>query len=301
MMTEKRMGPKDWTMLITLSIIWGGSFFFSEIAVRELPTFTIVASRVTLAAAALWIVLLTLGHSFPRDHRILSAFLGMGLLNNALPFSLLVYGQSQIASGLASIFNATTPLFTVVIAHILTTDEGLTRHRLLGVLAGLAGVVTMVGGDAFTALTGGVIGHIACLGAAVSYGFAMVFGRRFRDMGVSPIATATGQVTASSLLLLPAVFLFDQPWTLPVPSTITIASLVALAVLCTAFAYLLFFRILASAGATNVALVTFLVPVSAILLGVLVLGEKLAPQHLAGMIFIALGLLLIDGRLSFKK
>jgi drug/metabolite transporter (DMT)-like permease len=291
------MTPAEWMMLLTLSAVWGGSFFFNGIAVKEVPTFTIVAARVTLAAAILWLVLGVTRVPLPRDRRVWAAFFGMGLLNNVAPFFLIVWGQGHIASGVASILNATTPLFTVVVAHLFTPDEKMSGARLAGVVAGLAGVAVMIGGGAMATLGVDLVAQLACLAAALSYAFAGVYGRRFRVMGVPPMVTATGQVTASSLMLLPAVMLVDHPWTLPMPSGPAVLALVGIAVLSTAFAYSLYFRILATAGATNLLLVTFLIPVSAILLGVTLLGETLQPRHLAGMGLIGIGLAAIDGRI----
>ena len=293
---NRTMSTPEWGMLIVLSILWGGSFFFVGVAVKALPPFTIVVMRVALAAAALWAALGAMRIAMPADRRTWAAFLGMGLLNNVVPFCLIVWGQTHIASGLAAILNATTPLFTVIVAHVLTTDEKMTGPRLAGVATGFAGIVILVGGTALREIGIDVIAQLACLAAAVSYAFAGVFGRRFKAMGVHPMATATGQVTASALVLLPAMLLVDRPWTLPMPGAATIAALLGLALLSTAIAYVLYFRILATAGATNLLLVTFLIPVSAILLGAVVLGETLEPSHFAGMALIAAGLACIDGR-----
>jgi drug/metabolite transporter (DMT)-like permease len=232
----------------------------------------------------------------PWDGRLWAAFFGMGLLNNVVPFSLIVWGQSHIASGLASILNATAPLFTVIVAHFLTADEKMTGNRLAGVVIGFAGVVVMIGPAAIHNLGTNILAQIACLTAALCYAFASVFGRRFRNLGIAPVVTATGQVTASTIILIPIVLLIDRPWTLAAPSLPTWGAVIAIATLSTALAYILYFRILATAGATNIQLVTFLIPVSAILLGSFVLGERLDPKHFAGMGLIGLGLAAIDGR-----
>lgn len=294
------MTRMEWAMIIALSILWGGSFFFIGVAVQDLPTLTIVVARVGLAAIILIVLMRARTIPFSKDKSIWGAFLVMGFLNNAVPFLLIVWGQSHIASGVASILNATTPLFAVVIAHALTSDEKLTPMRFVGVVMGIIGVAGMIGGEAVAALGADVLAQVAILGAAISYSFAGIFGRRFRAMGISPIATATGQVTASSLMLLPVMLMVDQPWTLPMPGIDTILSLVALAGLSTALAYILYFKILETAGATNLMLVTFLVPVSAILLGIGFLNEALETRHLFGMALIGAGLAAIDGRL-FKK
>ena len=285
----------EWTLLVTLSVLWGGSFFFNGIAVRELPPLTVVLGRVALAAVILLIAMWVLRQRVPTEPRVWAAFAGMGVLNNAVPFSLIVWGQSHIASGLASILNATTPLFTVVVAHWLTTDEKMTGGRLFGVIIGLAGVAVMIGGDAIRTIGFDIVAQLACVAGALSYAFAGIFGRRFRSMGVSAIATAMGQVTASSLILLPIVLIVDAPWRLPTPSAAAIASLLGVAALSTAAAYILYFRILSTAGATNLLLVTFLIPVSAILLGVFVLGEAFNLRQAFGMATIGIGLAAIDG------
>jgi len=294
--TNRPMTAFEWGLLLTLSVLWGGSFFFVGVAVKELPPLTIVVLRVALAAFALLVILRLMGVKLPRDRRVWAAFFGMGLLNNVIPFTLIVWGQTHIASGVASILNATTPLFTVVVAHFLTADEKMTGGRIAGVLVGLAGVAVMVGGAALQTFGVNVIAQLAVLAAAISYAFAGVFGRRFKAMGVAPLATATGQVTASSLMLLPVMLVVDRPWTLTMPSIDAIAALVGLALLSTAVAYILYFRILATAGATNLLLVTFLIPVTAILLGIFVLGETLQAKHVVGMVLIGLGLAAIDGR-----
>jgi len=297
---QKQMDASEWGMLVALSLLWGGSFFFIGIAVKELPPVTIVTLRVSLAATALLIVCRIMGLHLPRQWAVWRAFFGMGLLNNIIPFCLIVWGQTHIASGLASILNATTPLFTVIVAHFLTADEKMTGNKLAGVLIGFAGVATMIGPSAFGGAISGLWGQIAILGAAISYSFAGIFGRRFKAMGVPPLMTATGQISSSTLMLIPAALLIDKPWTLAMPSLGTWGALIGIALLSTALAYLIFFRILATAGATNLALVTFLIPVSAILLGSLILGEQLEIKHFAGMAMIAAGLAAIDGRLPAK-
>jgi drug/metabolite transporter (DMT)-like permease len=291
------MGLAEWSMLFALSVLWGGSFLFNGILVKALPPFTIVTGRVALAAIALNLIVRATGKAMPRDGRAWAAFFGMGLLNNAIPFLLIVWGQTHIASGLASILNATTPLFAVVVAHLLTADEKMTGNRLLGVVVGFAGVALMIGPSVLTGLGSNVMAQLAVLGAAFSYSLAGIFGRRFRRMGLAPIIPAAGQVTASTVLLLPVALIVDRPWSLAVPGAETWLALAGLALLSTAVAYVLFFRILAAAGATNLMLVTFLIPVSAILLGAALLGEHLQIKHLIGMAMIAVGLAAIDGRL----
>lgn len=291
------MQARVWFWLLSLSVLWGGSFFFAKIALGELAPLTVVVARVGLAAFALNLVLVAGGRGLFRHDTPWTVFLVMGLLNNVLPFSLIFWGQRDIASGLAAILNATTPLFTVVVAHALTNDEKISRLKLAALLVGLAGVVVLVGPGFVIEVAGGVNGQLACLAAALSYAFAGIWGRRFKAMGVTPIEAAAGQVTASTLLILPIMVLVDRPWTLAATPSITVwLALAGLALLSTALAYVLYFRILAAAGATNLLLVTFLIPVSAILLGWAFLDERLEPRHFAGMALIGFGLMLIDGR-----
>lgn len=293
----RSMTPYEWILLVILSLLWGGSFFFVGVAVEVLPPLTIVTLRVFLAAIALWVIVYCSGLKIPADPTLWLAFVGMGVLNNVIPFVLIVWGQAHIASGLASILNATTPLFTVVVAHFLTKDEQMSPNKIFGVVLGLVGVVTMIGQEVFMGATTSILGQLAVLGAAVSYSFAGVYGRRFKQFRVQPIVTATGQVTASSLLLIPVTIYYDRPFTLPMPGVEVWCAVIALALFSTAFAYILYFRILSTAGATNVLLVTLLIPVSAIVLGTVILGEQLELKHLVGMGMISIGLLSIDGRI----
>ena len=290
-----RMGATEWILLIALATVWGGSFFFAAVALETLPPFTIVFVRVAIAAVALNILVRALGLRLPATRADALRFLAMGALNNAIPFSLTVFGQTQIASGLAAILNATTPLFTVLLAHLLTRDERLTPARGAGVAIGFAGAVVIIGPTALTGLGDGAWAEIAVLAAAVSYAAAGVYGRRFRTL--PPVVTAAGQVTASSLTILPVMLIVDAPWTLPMPDLETIGALLGIGLICTTAAYLMFFRILAAAGAINLLLVTFLIPVSALTLGIAFLGEALTQRQALGMALIGVGLAAIDGRL----
>jgi len=287
-------------MLLILSILWGGSFYFVGVAVNELPTFTIVFLRVGIAALGLHLILRIVGERMPAGLAIWRTFFIMGFLNNLVPFSLIAWGQSHVASGLASIILATTPLFTVVVAHFMTADERLSGGRLAGIAAGIVGVVILVGSESLHGLGIALLAHIGLLGAALFYSFGGVFGRRFQRMGVTPLVTATGQITASSVLLLPLALAVDRPWTLDMPSGGTWLAIAGLALLSTSLAYILYFRILAAAGATNLLLVTFLIPVSAIILGAAFLAQRLQANHFIGMAVIGLGLAAIDGRI-FKQ
>jgi drug/metabolite transporter (DMT)-like permease len=296
---SQRMTGIEWLLLLLLSLVWGGSFFFNRVLVTELRPFTIVFFRVGLAALALLALLRVTGRRLPRSAAVWRDFFIMGMLNNLIPFGLIVWGQTQIASGLAAILNATTPLFAAIIVHYSSHDarDRLTGNKILGVVIGLTGVVLIVGPATLSGLGLNLAAQIAVLGAAVSYGFASAFGRRFRATGVPPLVAATGQVSASSIMTFPLMLIIDRPWELPgLPGPAIWAAMIGLALLSTSLAYLIYFRLLAGAGAVNVVLVTLLIPPSALLLGALAFAERLDWHELLGMAVILAGLVVIDGR-----
>lgn len=294
-MITARMSASDWGLLLLLSLIWGGSFFLIALIVGHMPVLWVVALRVMIAAAVLWAIVLATGRALPRGAGLWGAFLVMGVLNNAIPFGLIVWAQGFIPAGLASILNATTPLFTVLVSTLVLADERAGLMRLAGVALGLGGVAVMIGVDELAGHGHGVLPQLAMLGAAISYAWAAAFGRRFRAQGVDPLVTAAGMVTGTSVVLLPLALAHDG-LPLAAPAQVWLA-ISLLGLVCTGLAYVLFFRILGRAGATNISLVTFLVPVSAILLGWLFLDEVLGLPQLLGMAVIGLGLAMIDGRL----
>ena len=288
------MGARAWTLLLALSVIWGGSFVFLKILVAALPPFTVVAARLLIAAAA--ITAITRGAAFRGEvARRWPEFLALGFISMTLPFSLITFGETRITSGLASILNATVPIFVVLTAHAFTHDERLTWGRGAGVLAGFAGVAVLIGPTAF-AHGGGraVVGELACLGGSIAYGFSNVYARRFR--GLPPLQVVAGQLIAAAALTAPLSLVVDHPFSLPAPPLGAIGALLGLALICTALAFVLYFRLLALAGATNASLNTLLSPVSALLLGVVFLREPLEPRSLAGLALIGAGLIAIDGR-----
>jgi len=291
---NKAMGAMEWTMILILSVLWGGSFFFVGVAVKELTPFTIVLLRVGIAAIALLGVVYLSGLRMPSSPRIWFSFIIMGALNNLIPHSLIVWGQTHIASGLASILNATTPIFSVILAHYLTREESLSKNKLFGIFVGWVGVVVLIGFESLKGLGVNVLSQIAVLGAAFSYACAAIYGRQFSNL--SPLVVAAGMLISSTVLALPLALILETPVSLS-PGWFTIASIIGLAVFSTALAYIIYFKVLASAGATNILLVTFLIPISAILLGVFVLGEQLSTSVFGGMILIFIGLIAIDGRL----
>lgn len=294
------MSGRDWATLLLLSAIWGGSFFFIEIAIRSVAPLSIVLIRVALGAAMLWVWLGLRRERLVMPPGAALAFLILAMLNNVIPFVLFVWAQAEISGGLASILNATTPIWGVIVAHLATSDEKANPAKVAGVILGFAGVAVMIGAD-LSELGAGAVAQLLCLGATLCYALAGVYARRFRTMGVPPLAVATGQLTAAALVLLPLVLIFEPPWAAAAPSLASWGALVGLALLCTSFAYVLYFRLLASAGATNSLLVTFLIPISAIMLGALFLDERLEPRHFAGIALIAAGLAAIDGRLFSRR
>lgn len=290
-----RMGTEEWLLLLTLSVLWGASYLFIKVAVGEIPPLVLVLARVTLASAILYVAVRFNGLSMKVGKSMWLAFFGMGLLNNLIPFVLIFWGQAQIQVGLASILNATTPLFGVIVMHVLTQDETATPQKIIGVLAGLVGVAILMGPDAISGLGDNLLPQLACLVAGASYACASLFGRRFRSL--PPLVTATGALTTTMLMMVPIVMLLSPPWHLPLPSAPVIWSVIGLATVSTALAQAIFYRIMKTAGGSNVNLVTFLIPPSAILLGAVVLNEALLPRHFLGMAAIFLGLALIDGRM----
>ncbi|MBB3607405.1 DMT family transporter [Rhizobium sp. BK602] len=289
------MSAMTWGLLLALGLIWGGSFFFARIAVHSVPPFTLVFLRLSLAALALHIYIGGRLQIYELLRKHWRQFLLLGLINNAVPHALIFIGQTQMGAGLASILNATTPIWTVLIGNQLTTDERLTSAKIAGCVTGFLGTILLLSPSLTSSAGVPLWALLLPILAAISYGFAAIYAKRFKGMA-SPVV-ATGQLTASSAIMLPVALLLDQPWTLPMPAAGTLAAILGLALLSTAFAYILYFRILALAGATNASLVTLLVPPSAILLGFLFLGERLGWAEVAGMLLIGAGLLILDGRI----
>ena len=299
-MIRAQMNRSDWTILLVLAVIWGGAFFFINVAVRHVPPLTYVWLRVTIAAAALWIFVKARGGKLDLPRQVWGSIVLLAILNNALPFTLFGWGQTHIASGLASILNATTPIWGVLVAHFFTDDERMNPRKIAGVLLGFGGVATMIGPSLLSDVGSNTLAQLACVAAGFSYALAGVWARRFKRLGISPLSISTGQLTAAAIVMLPVSMIAERPWTHALPPMSAWAAITALAVVCTAFGYVLYFKLIEGAGATNAMLVTLLVPPVAILLGGLFLAETLAPQDFAGLALIALGLAAIDGRLLKK-
>ena len=293
---ETAMTGRTWALLLALSLLWGCSFPFVKVAVVGVPPMTLVFARVTIAALVLAPIAVLARQAFPRGAPVWRAFFAMAFLNNVLPWSLSFWAQQFVPSSLAAILNASTPLCSVVVGHFFLADERLKANRLAGVAIGFVGVAVLIGPAALAGGGSRALAEMALLAAAVSYAFSGVVGRRFAGFGVTALQSALGQMTAASLMIAPLALVVERPWNGPMPTAGQLEATLGLAILSTAAAYLLFFRILARAGATNVMLVTLLVPPTAILVGSVFLGERVEPRALAGLAFIAAGLGLIDGR-----
>ena len=291
---SSKLDGVSWTLLLVLALLWSISFIFIKVAGEEIPVFTLVLVRVGLAALVLHALLLARGRAYPRQRKLLLRYVVMGLLNNVIPFALIFYATASIGAGAASILNATSPIFALLVAHVATADEKVTPAKLAGILLGFGGVVAMVGPDALAGLTLDVLPAGAMLLASFFYGVSVVFGRSFRDIDAT--VSATYQLTASTLVLLPIALIVDRPWLIPMPSATSIVSAVGLAILSTSFAYILYYALIRRAGATNTILVTLLIPVGGVVLAWLLLGETFTPAEAAGMLLIGTGLLVIDGR-----
>jgi len=296
-MIRAQMNGSDWLLLLVLAVIWGAAFFFIGVAVRHVPPLTYVWLRLTIGAAALWSYMILRHEPVALPRQVWGSILLLAILNNALPFALFGWSQTHIASGLASILNATTPIWGVLVAHFLTHDERMSPRKLAGVLLGFGGVAAMIGPSLLSNIGSSGLAELACVAASLSYALAAVWARRFKRQGISPFSVTTGQLTAGALVMLPLSMIVDRPWTHAFPPATAWAAIAPLAIFCTALGYVLYFRLIEHAGATNALLVTLLVPPVAILLGATFLGETLAPQDFAGLGLIALGLAAIDGRL----
>ncbi len=288
------MDWRQWAVICLLGGIWGSSFFFGKVASEEAHWMTVVMVRVVIAALVLNAILLLTGQRLPREGKLWGWFFVMGLTNNLLPFSLIFWAMSLIPSGLDAILNATTPLFGVLIGHFITRSERLTPLRIAGVLFGLAGVAVMLGPRLLHGPGGDAIAEIGVLTAAALYAASGFYGRRFASL--PPLIPATGSITASALMMVPVTLVVAQPWRSPPHSLAVLGSLLSLGLISTALAYVLYFQLLRTAGAGNTMLVTFLIPVSATILGCLFLDEQLGVFEFVGMGLVFLGLAAIDGR-----
>ncbi|MEX0969805.1 MAG: DMT family transporter [Paracoccaceae bacterium] len=298
MTQQKTMGSIDWFEILLLAAIWGGVFLATAIVLRDLPVFTLVAARVGGGALALWAYLLIRGIPIRLGRAELIGFLGMGLLNNVIPFVLMAWGQTHIESSLAAIFNASTAFFGVIVAAALLADERLSARKTGGVLLGLGGVVIALGWESLRSFDMRSLAQLAVIAGTVSYAFAGVWARKWLGH-LRPELAAAGMLSAATLIMLPLALAFDGvPKSIPAPASIV--SLLFIMLVATAGAYLLYYRILARAGAGNLMLVTLLIPPFAIIFGAAVLTESLPTRSYAGLGLIAIGMLVLDGRVFHR-
>lgn len=295
-MTSPSLSGRDWGLILFLSVIWGGAFYFNAVALRGFPTSTLVFGRMAIAILPLLVIVMLTDQKMPRGWSTWGGLTLLGTLNIVVPLILFTWAQTQIASGLASVLNATTPLWGVLAAHFLTDDEKATPLRIGGVLLGVAGVAAMMVPNLEQGASGRTLAIIACLTGTLCFALASIVARRLNIGGVTPMALTTGQLASSALIMLPIMLIIDQPWTLPTPGMDAVLALLAIALVSTTLAYWLYFKVLESAGASNSLLITFLIPVTAILLGVIALGETVSPVQFGGIALIALGLIALDGR-----
>jgi drug/metabolite transporter (DMT)-like permease len=286
---------KSTIMLLLLAAVWGGSFYFGAVALREVPPLTITLHRVVWAVPILAVFVFLNGSAFPRSLSVWGAYLVMGALNNAIPFSLIFWGQTQIESGLASILNGTTGMFAAVVAGLLLVDEPLTAKKIVGALLGIGGVACIMGPSALTDFNPTKLAQLAILGATLSYALAGVWGKTALT-GQTPLLNALGMLVGSTVLMVPIVLVFDGPPNLELSASVW-GALLGMATLSTAIAYVLYFTILVRAGTANLLLVTLLIPPFAIGLGFLFLGEKMGPNAWIGFAIIVLGFAVTDGRI----
>ncbi|PRY95185.1 EamA domain-containing membrane protein RarD [Hasllibacter halocynthiae] len=293
-MTQMSMDARSWTLLLLLSLIWGGVFLAVRVALGEIGPLTVAMHRVLWACLLLWAVVAAGRLPLPRDPGIWAAFLVMGALNNAVPFSLQAWGQLHIPSGLVAIFNAGTAVFGILVAGLLLPDERLSARRIVGVALGFAGVATAIGLRNLAALDVTSLAQLAVVASTISYAFAGVWARA-RLGGVAPQVAAAGMLTGSTLIMVPVAWAFEGAPTLALSGR-TWAALAYASLVATAGAYLLYYAILRRAGSGNLMLCTLLVAPVAIVLGAAFLGESLPPAAYGGFALLAGGLLILDGR-----
>ena len=297
MVSSPKLDGNGWLLIGILAILWGGAFFLIEVGLRSYPPITLVFMRLALAVPPMWIAMRIMGQRLPSSTRVWGLLAVVGALNCALPFTLFFWGQQYLDSGYASILNATTPLWGVLTAHFLTSDEKATSARTIGVLTGMAGIIVMVGPEAMKGLSNNLLAQIACVISTVFYSLAAIYGRRLSQTTLTPMAVATGQTVMAAVVMIPIVLLVDQPWTMSTPRLDATLAGLTLALLSTALAYTLYFRLIDRAGASNAQLVAFLMPILAVILGIAFLGEHLNQGQIIGAVLIAFGLVIIDGRL----
>ena len=280
--------------MLVLALIWGGSFLSIRIALDEISPLMSVAHRVTWAMLVLWVVVAVMRIPLPRNPRIWFAFVVMGLLNNVIPFVLMAWGQLHIESGLTSILNAFTAVVGVVMAALFFSDERLTPRKIIGVVLSFFGVSVAIGLENFKNFDLRSLAQLAVIGGTVAYAVAGVWARK-NLVGMPPQLAAAGMLTGATVIMLPLVYFVEGLPTFDLQPR-TLVAIGYYAVIATAAAYLLYYRVLAMAGSGNLMLVTLLVAPIAITLGAVVLGEKLSANAFVGFVILAVGLIILDER-----
>lgn len=282
-------------MIAALAALWGGAFLFIELGLTGFGPLTLVFLRMALAVPPMLVMLRWLGLRLPRDWTSWFHLTALGFLNVAFPMALFFWAQTRIDSGLASILNATVPLWGVLLTHIFTDDERATPVKVIGLLVGFSGLVLVVGPSALAGFGDDLLAQLACLLATFCFAAAVIYARKL-GATMAPMAAATGQIVTAAVMLAPLPLLFEAPFAAPPPPVVAIAAVAMLAFAGTSVAYLIFFRLIDSAGAGNAMLIALVMPPVALVLGFTVLGEVLTLAHLAGMALILVGLVIIDGR-----
>jgi drug/metabolite transporter (DMT)-like permease len=288
------MRTRNLLMLLLLAALWGPSFLLIKVAVAEIPPISLIFGRVGLAALLLYLVLRLSGGNLPRPGRIWIPLAIVALFQTALPFVLLSWAEQYIDSALAAILNGLTPLFTILLAHLLTADDKLTLAKAIGIGLGLIGVLFFVAPSLEAGMQAPSWGILAMIAVAASYGFAVVYAREHLNH-LPSIVTPTGQMILAAIYLLPLMILVDQPLSQPLPSRQAIAAVTGLAIFGTVIAFIVYYRLLKSAAASYVSMVTYLVPVIGVLLGVIILDERLAWNDYIGAGLILLGVMIVNG------
>ena len=282
---------RDIFLLLFLGALWGSSYLFIKITVTEVPATTLVIGRLGLAAGIMWLILLVTRQRIPTDRKVWGAFAGMGFLSGAVPWTLITWGEQYISSGLAALLQATMPIFTLILAVLLSDDERLTPLKVLGVVIGFVGVGILMLPDLREGLQASFLGQLAIIASSLSYAAGAVFARKWLR-GQPPMLSTTGQLTTGLLFMLPLGLLSGQPFH-GAPSLPAIASWLALTVLGTVVAYIIYYKLIQSSSATFVSTVTYIIPVYGLFLGALVLNEPLTANLMASLALILLGILLV--------
>ena len=278
----------SWAVLVSLGAIWGASYLFIKVGGAEIPAFTFVAGRALISATALLVVLRARRESLPRRLAGWLPLLVLGLLNGAIPYTLITLAETQITSGMAAILTAAVPLFTVLLAHYWARDERLTGAKTIGIAVGFVGVTVLLWPEIGKGLQLQLWGQLAVVAAAASYAVATLVARRYLH-GVSHVVAAAGQLTSAALYMAPLSLAFDSPWALR-PSLPAFLSLVVLSLVGTALAYVLYYWLIEHTGATRTAMVTYLIPVTGLFWGALLLDETITPEAVVGLALIIIGI-----------